>query len=93
MKPEKIFYFAATHWDREWYKTVDEYRFKLIPVMDKIINTLNSDPEFKLFTLDGQTSILEDYLVVRGETAYEDTLKSLIRDSRLLIGPWFTMPD
>lgn len=93
MKIKKIFYFAATHWDREWYKTVDEYRFKLIPVMDKILNTLRKDPDFKIFTLDGQTSILEDYLVVRGESAYEDTLKTLIRDGRLLIGPWYTMPD
>lgn len=93
MKPKKIFYFAATHWDREWYKTVDEYRFVLIPVMDRIINTLTDDPEFKLFTLDGQTSILEDYLTIRGESKYEDSLKALIRDGRLLIGPWFTMPD
>lgn len=93
MKPNKIFYFAATHWDREWYKTVDEYRFKLIPVMDKILNTLSTDPDFKIFTLDGQTSILDDYLTVRGESPYEDTLKTFIRDDRLLIGPWFTMPD
>ena len=28
MKPKKIFYFASTHWDREWYKTVDEFRYK-----------------------------------------------------------------
>lgn len=93
MKIEKIFYFAATHWDREWYKTVDEYRFKLIPVMDKILNTLSTDTEFRLFTLDGQTSILEDYLTVRGESSYENALKSLIKDRRLLIGPWYTMPD
>ena len=93
MKLEKIFYFAATHWDREWYKTVDEFRFTLIPVMDKILNTLITDSDFKLFTLDGQTSVLEDYLVVRGESTFEDNLKSLIRDGRLLIGPWFTMPD
>ncbi len=93
MKPKKIYYFAATHWDREWYKTVDQFRFTLIPVMDKIINTLKADPNFQIFTLDGQTSILDDYLVVRGESTYEDTLRALILDGRLLIGPWFTMPD
>lgn len=92
-KPKKIFYFAATHWDREWYKTVDQYRYTLIPVMDKIIDTVSKDPDFKLFTLDGQTSVLFDYLVIRGETTYEETLKALIHDGRLLIGPWFTMPD
>lgn len=93
MKIEKIYYFAATHWDREWYKTVDEYRFKLIPVMDKIIRTLKADPNFEIFTLDGQTSILDDYLVIQGETSYDNALRSLIKDGRLLIGPWYTMPD
>jgi mannosylglycerate hydrolase len=92
-RPDKIYYFAATHWDREWYKTVDEYRFKLIPVMDKILSTLTSDPDFQLFTLDGQTSVLDDYLTVRGESTHADTLRTLIGEGRLLIGPWFTMPD
>lgn len=92
-KPEKIVYFAATHWDREWYKTVDEFRFTLIPVMDKITQVLSEDPNFKLFTLDGQTSILEDYLTIRKKSNYEETLKTLIEEKRLLIGPWYTMPD
>lgn len=92
-KPKKIYYFAATHWDREWYKTVDLYRFSLIPVMDKIIHVLTENPDFKIFTMDGQTSVLFDYLVIREGTAYEDALKKLIRDGQLVIGPWFTMPD
>lgn len=92
-KIKKIYYFAATHWDREWYKTVDEYRFKLIPVMDKILHTLQTDPDFKIFTLDGQTCVLEDYLAIREGTSYEDILKEFIRDERLFIGPWYTMPD
>lgn len=91
MKPEAIFYFAATHWDREWYKTVDEFRFMLVPVMDKIIETLEQNPEFSLFTLDGQTCVLEDYLTVRPEHA--ERLSRLIRAGRLVIGPWYTMPD
>ncbi len=91
MKPEAIFYFAATHWDREWYKTVDEFRFMLVPVMDKVIETLEQDTEFALFTLDGQTCVLEDYLAVRPENA--ERLANLIRSGRLVIGPWYTMPD
>lgn len=91
MKPEKIFYFAATHWDREWYRTVDEFRFRLIGVMDKVIHTLNTDPEFKIFTLDGQTCPLEDYLLIRPEQ--RPALAKLIKDGRLVIGPWYTMPD
>ncbi len=90
---KKIYYFGATHWDREWYKTVDQYRFKLIPTLNKIIDTLDMDENFEIFTLDGQTSVLEDYLEVQKNTKYHEKLKKLISDKRLLIGPWYTMPD
>lgn len=90
-QPEAIYYFAATHWDREWYKTVDKFRFMLVPVMDGILSTLENDPDFALFTLDGQTCVLSDYLAVRPEN--KERLARLIADGRLRIGPWFTMPD
>lgn len=91
MKPRKIFYFAATHWDREWYRTVDEFRFRLVRVMDQVIRTLQTEQDFELFTLDGQTCPLEDYLTVREEKRPE--LERLIREGKLAVGPWFTMPD
>ncbi len=88
---KKIYYFASTHWDREWYKTVDEFRFRLVPVMQKITRTLENDENFKIFTTDGQTCILEDYLAVKKED--EAKLRALIQSGRLKIGPWYTMPD
>lgn len=91
MKPEKIIYFSATHWDREWYHSVDEFRFRLVPVLDKVIKTLQTDPDFSIFTLDGQTCPLEDYLTVR--PGMQRDLEQLIADGRLVIGPWYTMPD
>lgn len=92
-KVEKIYYFAATHWDREWYKTVDEFRYKLIPTMDTIIDTVNKNSNFEYFTLDGQTCILEDYLAIRENTNYASSLKKLIQNNKIIIGPWYTMPD
>ena len=89
--PEAIYYFAATHWDREWYKTLDQFRFMLVPVMDGILLTLEQNPDFVIFTLDGQTSILNDYLTIRPENI--ERLAKLIAEKRLLIGPWYTMPD
>ena len=88
---KKIYYFASTHWDREWYKTVDEFRFRLVPVMQKITRTLETDENFKIFTTDGQTCILEDYLAVKKDD--EAKLRALIQSGRLKIGPWYTMPD
>lgn len=90
-KPKKIYYFASTHWDREWYKTCDEFRFKLVPVVDEIIETLEKDPSFSVFHLDGQTCVLDDYLEVRPEN--EGRLKKLIAAGRLVVGPFYTMPD
>lgn len=90
-KPEAIYYFAATHWDREWYKTLDQFRFMLVPVMDGILSVLEENPDFSIFTLDGQTSILDDYLTIRPEN--KGRLARLIAEKRLLIGPWYTMPD
>ena len=91
MKPKKIFYFASTHWDREWYKTVDEFRYKLIPVLDHVISTLEDSPDFEIFTIDGQTILLDDYLTIRKK--HKGTLEKLISDGRLIAGPWYTMPD
>lgn len=90
-RPEKILYFASTHWDREWYRTIDEFRFKLVEVLDKIIDVLTHQPEFSIFTIDGQTSLIEDYLMIRGEN--RQILTQLIQQRRIVIGPWYTMPD
>lgn len=90
-RPEKIYYFAATHWDREWYRTVDEFRFRLVGVLDQVLRTLEDTPDFSVFTLDGQTSPLSDYLVIREEK--REALARCIRSGKLVIGPWFTMPD
>ena len=90
-QPSAILYFPSTHWDREWYKTVDEFRFHLVPVMKKIITTLENCDDFSIFTLDGQTCVLNDYLLVASDDM--DRLKTLIQNQKLLIGPWYTMPD
>jgi len=90
-KPEKIVYVASTHWDREWYRTFQSFRFRLVQVMDDIIETLESNPAFSRFMLDGQTVPLEDYLEIRPEN--RERLGKLMAEGRLIAGPWYTMPD
>ncbi len=80
-----------THWDREWYLPFQSFRLKLVHLIDSLLDTLLEDPDFKFFTLDGQTIILEDYLAVRPERAGD--MRSLIQSGRLLIGPWYILPD
>jgi alpha-mannosidase len=50
-----------THWDREWYEPFQVFRFRLVEVLDDVIERAVSDPQFR-FTLDGQTAAIEDYL-------------------------------
>ncbi len=53
--------------DREWYRTFQQFRRQLVLLIDRLLNLLELDPEFKHFHLDGQTIVLEDYLALRPE--------------------------
>lgn len=80
-----------THWDREWYSTFQEFRIKLVRLTDKLLHILDKDPEYKSFTFDGQTVVLEDYLEIRPQE--REHLKRYVREGRLLVGPWYILPD
>ncbi len=86
-----IYLFNSTHWDREWYQYFQGFRWRLADVGDDLIEKLENNPEFTHFTFDGQTIVLEDYLEVCPEN--EERLRKLIKDRRILIGPWYVMPD
>jgi len=80
-----------THWDREWHLPFQVFRLKLVHLLDLLTDTLERNPAFATFTLDGQTNILEDYLELRPEQ--RPMLENWVRQGRLLIGPWYVLPD
>lgn len=82
---------SHTHWDREWYRTFQQFRLRLVHLIDGLLHLLDTDRGFKYFMLDGQTIVLEDYLQMRPEN--EEKLRRYIRDGRILIGPWYILPD
>ena len=82
---------ASTHWDREWYKSFQGFRFLLVKLVDHLLDLMESDPGYSYFVFDGQTVALADYLEVRPEN--RPRLEKLIRSGRILVGPWYTMPD
>jgi alpha-mannosidase len=82
---------SHTHWDREWYQTFQQFRLKLVALVDGLLELLEADPGFRHFMLDGQTIVLDDYLAMRPER--EATLRDLVQRGRLLIGPWHILPD
>ncbi len=91
MKANNIIIVPETHWDREWYIIFQEFRARLVIMMDKLIIILKTDPDYKNFTLDGQTIPLEDYCEVRPEM--KDVIKEYVKEGRLSIGPMYVLPD
>lgn len=90
-KPRKAHIISHTHWDREWYLPYEKHHVRLIETMDTLLETMEKDPEYRYFFLDGQTIILEDYLQVRPEK--KEQLEALIHEGRILIGPWYILQD
>ena len=91
MKVTDIYYFSGTHWDREWYQTFQGYRHRLVDMVDELIDHLETDKEYGTYHFDGQTIVLEDYKAIAPEN--EGRLRKLIEDGKILIGPWYDMPD
>ncbi len=90
MKP--VYHFIShSHWDREWYKTFETFRLDLVDMINSLLEIFARDPEYKHFTLDGQTIVLEDYAEIMPERAEE--LRRLIRAGKISIGPWYILPD
>ena len=80
-----------THWDREWYLPFEQFRLHLGERVDEVLDTLETDPSFTSFTLDGQAIVLEDYVEVRPEN--EARLRALLAAGRLEVGPSYVLPD
>jgi len=82
---------SHTHWDREWYLPFEAFRARLVAMLDRLLDLLDRDPEYRHFVLDGQTIALDDYLEVRPER--RDDIERHVRAGRLLIGPNYMLPD
>jgi membrane-associated phospholipid phosphatase len=87
----RAFVIPHTHWDREWYERFEGYRARLVPMVSRLLDLLERDPEFHSFTFDGQTIAIRDYLEKR--PADVSRVEALVRSDRLLIGPWHVLAD
>lgn len=82
---------AHSHWDREWYFTTSRSKIYLQKDLGDVMDTLEADPSFTSFMLDGQSCLVDDYLAWNpGE---RERLERLVRAGRLVIGPWYTQTD
>lgn len=88
--PKRVCLYLHTHWDREWYRSFESYRYRLSRTLLSILDFLDADPQHE-FLLDGQTVVLEDFLAVHPNEA--ERLRAGIASGRLQVGPWYVLPD
>jgi hypothetical protein len=86
----RAFLVSHTHWDREWYRTFQEFRARLVDTVDRVLDLCAEDPGYR-FLLDGQSIALEDYAEIRPARVPE--LRARIAAGRIAIGPWYVQPD
>ncbi|KAA0248509.1 MAG: hypothetical protein EDM75_13985 [Chlorobiota bacterium] len=88
----KVFHLISnTHWDREWRFPFQRNRQMLVDMIDKVIEILEGNPEYKAFHLDSQSIVITDYLEVKPHM--KERFVKLVEEKRLLIGPWFILPE
>ncbi len=90
MKAKIVHLIPHTHWDYEWYFTHPESSVQLTYHMDDVFQALDQE-QIQQYLLDGQTSIVEDYLELAPEN--ESRLRKLVTSGQIKIGPWYTQTD
>ena len=86
-----VYYVFSAHWDREWYQTFQDYRYRLVQMIDRILDGWNTGRLLGPFQTDGQSILLEDYLEVRPQAAEEVTRR--VKEGRFVLGPFYVQPD
>lgn len=87
---KKIHIVPHSHWDREWYFTLQDTLVLSDFVITDVLEELEKNPE-ATFCLDGQSSVVKDYLKLYPEK--KGLINKLAVEGRLTFGPWYTQTD
>ena len=82
---------SNTHWDREFRRSFEKTRRRLVTMMDITLDILQRDPNYHSFTMDGHAILIDDYLAVRPER--RELVEKLIQAGRLIVGPYYTLAE
>ena len=88
-EPVEVHVVSHTHWDREWYKPAVRFRQQLVALVDDLTDSPPADGAS--FLLDGQMSVIEDYLAIRPER--ERVIATLLARRAIEAGPWYVLAD
>lgn len=86
----KVHVVNHTHWDREWYFTTADAMVLSENCFTEVLDELENNQGAK-FCLDGQSSILDDYVQLRPDRIKQ--IEKFVSQNRLAIGPWYTQTD
>ena len=86
----QIHVIAHTHWDQEWYFTRQDSMVLASYNFADVINTLEQNPAYACYHLDGQMAVVEDFLAINPD--YRAGWKSW-SEKRIFVGPWYTQTD
>lgn len=88
---KNVYLVSHTHWDREWYFTIEDSNNLLYENMNYLINLYTKENLNIPFIFDGQISVVKDFLKIFPEK--EKKLKKLIKEKKIIVGPWYTQAD
>ena len=91
MSRRRVHFVLSTHWDREWHRTFQDFRYRLVRLMDHVLDGLADGRLQGPFVCDGQAVVIEDYLEVRPERRAQ--IEQFAREGKLIVGPWYVLPD
>jgi len=87
----RAYYVLSSHWDREWHQPFQHFRYRLVQMLDRVLDGLAGGRLTGPFTLDGQSILLEDYLEIRPERF--EQVEGFLAEGKLRAGPWYVLPD
>lgn len=90
MKNRDFIILMHTHWDREWYFTKEETQVLLNKQMLEVLDFLEANEDV-IYVLDGQSVMLDDFVEINPNHTHR--IKKLVKEQRLLVGPWYTQTD
>jgi alpha-mannosidase len=91
MTVRRCHYVLSTHWDREWYMSFQDFRYRLVQLIDRVLEGWESGRLVGPFQTDGQVIVLEDYLEIRPER--RALIERMVREGKFIVGPWYVLPD
>ncbi|HUY86621.1 MAG TPA: hypothetical protein VMU77_05865, partial [Acidimicrobiales bacterium] len=88
---KQVWIVPHTHWDREWYRPFQDFRVRLVELVDGLMELLEADPSYSKFMLDGQMAVIDDYLEIRPDAL--EQIEQMAKSGRISLGPWYILMD